>query len=134
MTTNNPLGQYFRQPSIYLTLPSRGRYWPDSSLELPATGEIPVLPMTTRDEVTLRTPDALMNGAGIVDVVHSCCPNIKDAWKMPSIDVDAVLIAIRIASYGHGMDLDTNCPYCKEENRHGADLRTILSGMTCPRS
>ena len=121
----NPLSKYFRQPSIYLKLPSNGQFWPDGAVELPVTGEIPVYPLTARDEVTLRTPDALMNGSGVTDVIHSCCPSIKDAWKMPSVDVDAVLIGIRIASYGHSMDLDTNCPKCNEDNRHAVDLTRI---------
>jgi hypothetical protein len=128
----NPLSKYFRQPAIYLKLPSNGQFWPEGAVELPVTGEIPVYPLTARDEVTLRTPDALMNGSGVTDVIHSCCPSIKDAWKMPSVDVDAVLIGIRIASYGHSMDLDTNCPKCNEENRHSVDLRTILAGLSCP--
>lgn len=132
INNQNPLSKYFRQPSIYMNLPSNGQFWADNSVDLPVTGEMPVYPMTARDEVTLRTPDALMNGSGVVDVIQSCCPSIKDAWKMPSVDVDAVLIGIRIASYGHDMDLDTKCPHCSEENRHVVDLRTILSSIACP--
>lgn len=128
----NPLVKYFRQPSIYIKLPSKGKFWPEGSLELPVTGELPVYPLTARDEVTLRTPDALMNGSGVVEVIQSCCPNIKDAWNMPSIDVDAVLIAIRIASYGPQMDVDTKCPHCGEENTHGFDLQVSLSSITAP--
>jgi len=132
MTSQNPLAKYFRQPAIYMKLPSLGRFWGENSLELPVTGEIPVYPMTARDEVTLRTPDSLMNGQGVVDVIQSCCPNIKDAWHMPSVDVDAVLIGIRIASYGNEMDLDTTCPFCQSENSHALDLSTILNGISCP--
>ena len=117
----NPLAKHFRQPSIYMRLPSNGRFWPEGSLELSVSGEIPVYPMTARDEITLRTPDALLNGQGVVDVIHSCCPSIKDAWKMPSVDVDAVLLNIRIASYGNSMDFDTKCPKCSEENNHAVD-------------
>lgn len=129
---SNPLSKYFRQPAVYLKLPSNGNFWPEGSLDLPVTGEIPIYPMTARDEVTLRTPDALMNGAGVVSVIQSCCPNITNAWKMPSVDVDATLIAIRIASYGHNMDLETKCPHCGEENTHTIDLRISLSGIVCP--
>jgi hypothetical protein len=131
-TAANPLSKYFRQPAIYMKLPSRGQYWPENSLDLPVTGEIPVFPMTAKDEVTLRTPDALMNGSGVIEVVHSCCPNIRDAWGMPSIDVDAVLIGIRIASYGHEMAVDTECPYCQAENNNAVDLRVILGGIAAP--
>lgn len=129
---NNPLSKYFRQPAIYIKLPSKGQYWPDGSVEIPVTGELPVYPMTAKDEVTLRTPDALMNGSGVVDVIHSCCPSIKNAWDMPSVDVDAMLIGIRIASYGHEMDVETTCPNCKEENKHAIDLRVSLDTIKCP--
>jgi hypothetical protein len=130
--TQNPLAKHFRQPAIYISLPSLGRWWPDGSLDLPENKEIPVYPMTTKDEVLLRTPDALMNGSGVVGVIQSCCPNIKDAWKMPSIDVDPILIAIRIASYGHRMDFSGTCPHCKENNEYAVDLRTVNDGMKCP--
>lgn len=128
----NPLAKYFRQPAIYMKLPSKGQFWPEGSLNLPVTGEIPVYPMTARDEVTLRTPDALMNGTGVIEVIQSCCPSIIDAWKMPSIDVDAVFIAVRIASYGYEMPVDTKCPHCGEENNHTTDLRNIMGSIACP--
>jgi len=128
----NPLSKYFRQPAIFINLPSQGEYWPPGSLEMPVTNELPVYPMTTKDEVTLKTPDALMNGSGIVEVVQSCCPNILNAWKMPSIDVDTVLISIRIASYGNNMDFDTACPHCNEENTYTQDLRACLAGIRKP--
>lgn len=132
LSSTNPLTKFFRQPSIYLKLPSNGRWWEDGSLAMPVTGELPIYPMTTRDEVILRTPDALLNGQGVVDVIQSCCPNIKDAWKMPSIDVDAVLISIRVATYGNKMDFTSTCPHCKETNDHEIELNGLLSRLVCP--
>jgi hypothetical protein len=129
---DNPLLKYFRQPAIYIRLPSSGRWWKEGSVDLPVNSELPVYPMTTKDEITLKTPDALMNGSGVADVMKSCVPNIKDPWEMPSIDMDAILIAIRIASYGHNMDFDSKCPHCKHENRHTQDLRDSLAGVQCP--
>lgn len=129
---NNPLIKYFRQPAIYIRLPSGGRWWKDGSVEIPVNGELPVYPMTTKDEIVLKTPDALMNGSGVADVIQSCCPNIKDPWEMPSVDTDALLIAIRIASYGHAMDFDSKCPHCNHENRHAKDLRDSLAAVQCP--
>ena len=58
----NPLKQYFRQPAIYLRLPTGGKYWPPGSIELTHNGEFSVYPMTAIDEITYRTPDALFNG------------------------------------------------------------------------
>ena len=128
----NPLFKHFRQPAIYLRLPGQGRFWPEGALDVPATGEIPVYPMTVKDEITIKTPDALMNGVGVADVVQSCCPNIKNAWKIPSCDLDAVLIAIRLARYGNDMDIETNCPKCKAENSNVVDLRMLLDNLRVP--
>jgi hypothetical protein len=38
-------------------------------------------------------------------------------------------VAIRIASYGHEMDIDTRCPSCDEENAFGLDLRTVIDNL-----
>jgi len=75
---------------------------------------------------------ALMNGQGVVDVIHSCCPSIKNAWATPSVDLDAIFIAIRIASYGSSMDIDSVCPHCGEENRHAVDLTLLLDKIQAP--
>ena len=105
----NPLFKHFRQPAIHIKLPSEGQYWPAGSVEIPQTGELPIYPLTTRDELTLRTPDALMNGASTIHVIESCCPSIKDPWKMPLVDLDTLLISIRIArSEEHTSELQSH--------------------------
>ena len=130
---SNPLIKHFRQPAIYIQLPSKGRYWEDpAAISIPETGELAIYPMTTKDEITLRTPDALMNGQGVVEVIQSCIPSIKNAWKMPSVDTDAVLIAMRIASYGHNMEFEGTCPKCSESHTYGLDMRTMLAQIRCP--
>ena len=127
--TNNPLFKHFRQPAVYLKLPSQGRFYPDGSLQISVTGDIPVYPMTVKDELTLKTPDALMNGEGMVSVIRSCCPTIIDPWKIPAVDIDAIFIAIRLASYGTGMDINTTCPKCSESNEHTINLTTVLENI-----
>jgi hypothetical protein len=128
-SSNNPLKGYFRQPKIYLTLPSQGKYYPPTSIELTETGELPVYAMTARDEITFKTPDALLNGQATVDVIQSCIPNIKNAWHMPSLDLDAALIAIRIATYGEQMDVNAKIPNIDEEKTYQVDLRNILDSL-----
>ena len=129
MNPNNPLKQYFRQPAIYVKLPSLGKNYQPGSLTLPPTGELPVYPMTAIDEITYRTPDALYNGQATVNVIQSCVPDIKDAWAVPSTDIDTLLIAIRIASYGHDMDFGTTCPACNHSSEQTLDLRTVLDSI-----
>ena len=98
--SDNPLKKHFRKPEIFISLPSGGRWWSEGSLSLPATGEIPILSMTATDELYLMTPDALANGEAIVSLVESCAPNVRDAWQTPSVDLESLLVAIRIASVG----------------------------------
>lgn len=130
--SSNPLKQYFRQPAIYLKLPSNGRFWPAGSLEMPPNQELPVFPMTAMDEISYKTPDALFNGSAIVNVVQSCIPNIKDAWKMPSIDMDSILAAIRIASYGQTLDMQTQCPGCNETSDFELNLSLLIDSAPKP--
>jgi hypothetical protein len=128
----NPLSQYFRQPSIYIKLPSQGQNYLQGTITVPQNGELPVYPMTAIDEITYRTPDALFNGQATVNVIQSCIPNIHDAWAIPSIDLDTILIAIRIASYGHDMEFATTCPSCQATSERTIDLRTMLDSLRAP--
>ncbi len=127
---SNPLSQYFRQPAIFIRLPSKGNFYPQNTLEPTANGEYPVLPMTTIDEITYRTPDALFNGQAVSSVIQSCVPNIKNAWAIPSIDLDTILIAIRVATYGNDLDISSTCPSCETESDYTLDLLQILGKIS----
>lgn len=128
----NPLAKHFRQPALYAPLVSKGKFWPEDAVNVPVTGELPIYPMTARDEITLRTPDALINGTAIVEIIQSCCPMILDAWNMPSVDVDSILIAIRIASYGESMTVSGKCPHCDEEHDYSINLQSALASIQMP--
>ena len=126
MTENaNPLNKYFRQASIYVKLPS-GTDYPADVVTKSETGEIGIMPMTAKDEIRFKTPDALMNGQGVVDVIQSCVPEIKDAWQIKSHDLDTILVAIRIATYGETMEINFNVPGANENVSHTVNLPAIL--------
>ncbi len=125
----NPLAKYFRQPKLYVKLPSSGNFYPPGALEHTQNMEFPVFAMTARDEIAMKTPDALLNGQSTVDVIQSCIPNIKNAWAVPSIDIDAILIAIRIATYGEQIDLDITIPNTNITKTYTTDLRLALDRL-----
>jgi len=129
----NPLAGFMRQPKIYISLPSGGAYWPQNAIQMPENSQFPVYSMTAKDELTFKTPDALMNGQAVVDVIQSCIPNIKDAWKTPNIDLDLILVAIRIATYGEMMDIKHRVPVVNEEIEHQVDLRVLLDQLSVNR-
>jgi len=127
-TAANPLSMFMRQPKIYIRLPSQGNYWPSDSLIMSETGEYPVYSMTAKDELMLKVPDALMNGQAVVDVIQNCIPNIKNAWHTPSIDMDLILIAIRLATYGEMME--TPLKFGDDlELSYQVDLRMVMDGL-----
>ena len=129
---DNPLRRHFRQPVIHLRLPSGGRFYPPGALNMPPSGELPVLPMTAVDEIVTRTPDALFNGSAIPDIISSCIPAIRDPWSVPSVDLNSILVAMRLASYGHKMDVSSTCPNCKNNNEFDLDLRIIMDSLKTP--
>lgn len=129
MHDHNPLKQYFRRPSIYLKLPSRGVGYDHTVLTIPESGELPIYPMTALDEITAKTPDALYNGMAVCDIIKSCVPSIKDPWKINNLDMDAILVAIRIATNGNEMEIESTCPSCNEESKYGVNLSRILGNF-----
>lgn len=121
----NPLQQYFRQPKIFLKLPSMGVYNAPGSID-GAVDNIPVFGMTGMDEILLKTPDALISGESTVRVIQSCCPNIKDGWQVSNLDIDALLVAIRIATYGNNMTVGYVCKNCSTDLDFDVELPKIL--------
>lgn len=121
----NPLQQYFRQPKVYISLPSQGVYTRPNII----TGDVnhlPVFGMTGMDEILVKTPDALLTGESTVKVIVSCCPAITNPWELSVIDLDTVLTAIRIATYGNKLTLMNICSKCGTENDYDFDLSTFI--------
>jgi len=125
----NPLQQHFRQPKIYIGLPSQGVYNKPGVL----TGDVskmPIFGMTGMDEIILKTPDSLLTGESTVKVMQSCCPNIVDAWDVSMLDSDLILTAIRIATYGNAVDVNHTCPKCNTQNEYSLDLSRLIEHYT----
>ena len=58
---SNPLAGYYRAPKMYTEIPTGGKYYDDKIIEWPDTNELPVYPMTAKDEMIMKNPDALLN-------------------------------------------------------------------------
>ena len=128
-TNSNPLKKYYRQPKQFVKLPSGYKFYPEGSVEVPESNEVAVYPMTAKDEMLLKTPDALLNGEATVSVIQSCIPAIKNAWAMPSIDCDAALMTIRMATYGNTMTVPITVPGTKIKKDLVLDLQESLSSI-----
>jgi hypothetical protein len=48
------------------------------------------------------------------------------------VDLNALLVAVRLASYGHAMEIGSKCPACGHDHSFDIDLRMVLDRLTCP--
>lgn len=122
---NNPLSQYFRQPKIYISLPSKGVYNMQGSIQGDPTN-LPIFGMTGMDEILLKTPDALITGESTVKVIESCCPGIKNGWDISVLDTSLILIAIRIATFGDELKIGQTCTKCNTDNEYEIKLTSLI--------
>lgn len=125
----NPLASHFRQPKIFISLPSKGVYNKNGTIEGDPTN-LAVYGMTGMDEIISKTPDALMTGQATIDVVKSCLPAVKDPWDLSVLDTDLVFSSIRIATYGNFLHVANTCSSCEAENEYDVDLAFIVDHFT----
>ena len=129
MAENNPLAKYYRNAKLSVGLPSRGKYYADDVLTLDESGELMIFPMTAQDEITLQNPDALLTGKAAIDVIASCVPAIAKPRALLACDIDVLMIAIRVASYGEEANMEIVCPNsdCKHKNMYALPLDSLLN-------
>jgi hypothetical protein len=125
----NPLSQYFRQFKLYLKLPSGTSYYAPGVIKFTDSGELGVLQMTGKDELALKNPDALLNGEALIEVIKSCVPGVSDPRLLLSNDIDALITAIRFATFNDSLETSLHCPSCGVENTFKLDLQYALDNM-----
>jgi len=123
---SNPLQEFFRKPAYKIRLPSQGRYWPKDSLAAQGHQSLDVYPMTALDCIAYQAPSSLLNGEILVPVIESCVPGILDAWCLPACDILTVILGLHIATYGHDIAVDSQCPACKTDQKINIDLANLL--------
>jgi len=129
-TNSNPLSGYFRAPKLYTKIPSGGKFYTPDVVDMPSSNELPIFPMTARDELIMKNPDALLNGEAVANLIVSCVPSVKKPKALISNDVDALLVAIQGATYGDDIDVKGNCPTCGKECSGIASVEGALETMS----
>jgi len=126
----NPLASYFRQFKLYLKLPSGTTYYKPDVITFTDTNEVGIMPMTGKDELILKNPDALLNGEALIEVIKSCCPAINEPRSLLTNDIDAIITAIRYATYNDALETELACPKCNHKNVYKLDLQYSIDNMT----
>lgn len=124
--SENPLKKYSQRPGTYVKLPSGGRYYNDPP-KMSADGELEVRPMTAMDEIRLKNPDGLLNSEALFQVIEHVAPGINDAREIPTPDLDLIVIAMRIATYGELMDVSSSCKKCSETEVYQMNLSGVIA-------
>lgn len=125
----NPLRHYFRTFKIWMKLPSGTSYYPPGSITFSEKGEVGIMPMTGKDELTLQNPDSLLNGEALIEVIASCVPAVKNPRQLLANDIDALITAIRYCTYNDNLETNLICPNCGHENSFKLDLQHALDQM-----
>lgn len=128
MTQDNPLMARLRIPGETFRLPSRGKYYENGELsEDVVDGELQVLPMTTVDELALKSPDKLFSGKAIEEVFTRCIPQVQKPAQLLSKDVDYLMMCLRLVSYGETLELKLkhDCEEAKEHS-HIIQVRDVI--------
>lgn len=123
----NPLAQYTRRTARYVKLPSGGQFY-TKGIDLSDNGELAVYPMTAKDELLLKSPDALLNGEAVKTVLRNCVPGIVDPGEIPTIDLELILVAIRMATYGDEMELEVT-HQCSPDKEHVSKANVNLGNL-----
>ena len=127
---DDPLAKYYRMPGLHVKLPSNGAFMPPGSVEFTMNNDVPVYPMRAADELLLKSPDALMSGHAIEELIRSCVPAIRMPRMISSADLDVLLLAIRAATYGATMTVQPICPKCEAENEVEISLAAMMATAT----
>lgn len=114
----NPLLTGIRLPGDTVRIPSRGAFYVSGELaDHVKNGEIHVYPMRAIDEITMRSPDKLLNGDAVVEVFAHCIPDVLYPKRLFAKDIDYLMIALRRITYGFEYEFSHEHD-CNNANRH----------------
>ena len=129
MTNTNPLLASLQNiPGETFRLPSYGLFYKNGELdENVKNGEVHVYPMKTVDELIMKSPDKILTGKAIDEVFARCIPDIKKPDQILANDVEYLMAALRVVSYGEMAEISTKHS-CKDAKEHSytINIRDIL--------
>lgn len=128
--TANPLKRYFRQPGLYVQLPTKALWYQNGEVETNDDHQVAVYPMAAIDDIMLNTPDAMLNGHALEKVVQSCVPSVKNIKRLLLPDLEALFVGIKSATNGGKADYDRRCPKCNAENTFDLNCQMLLDSAT----
>ncbi len=115
-------------PGETFRLPSGGLFYTDGELiDTVKDGEVHVYPMKTVDELIMKSPDKILTGKAVEEVFTRCIPDILKPEELLANDVEYLMAAIRVVSYGEDAEIVSvhTCDDAKEHT-YVVNIRDIL--------
>lgn len=126
--SKNPLLEKVQIPGEKFRLPSGGLFYNNNELDKSIKdGEIFINPMNAIDELILKSPDKLLSGEAVVEIINRCVPEVEDPEQLLAKDVDYILMCLRMVSYGPEVVLAAthDCEKAKEHS-YSLPIRPLL--------
>lgn len=127
----NSLLQKIKLPGRIFQLPSRGLFYQHGELSNSVNnGEIHVHPMSAIDEINMKSPDMLFSGKAIIEVCRTCIPEIQNPLQLLARDVDAVMLFLRVVTYGNTFEIEIThtCEHAKKQT-YAVDIEKAINDM-----
>jgi len=110
---HNPLIEKARStmPGTTYRLPSRGVFYEDTNIlrDDVDNGEVVVYQMRLREELAMKSTDAIFQGTAVTDTIRYCVPQVLDPMRLVSEDVDYLLTVIKKQSHGNTITYRDAC-------------------------
>lgn len=115
----NPLLAKLKMPGRVFTLPSRALPYTDEVSDSckSSGGELQVKPMSAMAEIKLKSADLLYSGKAVEEVIKECVPDIRKPLDLAAADIDALLVYLRLVTYGEQLTIDSEHT-CKSAKLH----------------
>ena len=135
----NPLIEDLSFPPISICLPTSGHWYADGVVDPIADPlDLEIKPIGILAEQNYRDPWLLASGKAIPRLIREVCPAILQPEELAEIDIEAILLATRLASYGDMLKLTHKCQYknvdsegdgeiCGEENDLDLNIQEFIT-------
>ena len=112
--SNNPLIKDLMAneafPSTSIALPTGGRWYPLEMFgEDVDVNDLEVGVLGVVAEQSFRDPWLMLSGEALPRMLRSICPGVNDPNGLADIDIEAILIASRLVSYGAELKVEHTC-------------------------
>ncbi len=137
-SVNPLLASFIKLPGRVFKLPSGGYLYKNNELrEGINEGELHVRPLGALSEIKLKSPDMLFSGQAVREVLGECVPEILQPLELFGRDIDALMVFLRVVTYGpifkidakHGCEKDENEEDGIKAHQYDIDLEGIINDI-----